>query len=102
MIYGIGREDSVLTAGISSLSSVNLPPLPGVTSCAFAFDYGGLSDTLFFNYTPELELKSIECGFIEIYRNLEVNTTHNIIDSITIIQPLVTDLDEENIRIYIN
>jgi len=101
VIYGIGREDSVLTSGISSLDKIGLPPAPGQTSCLFVLNYGGQSDTLSFSYTPDLQFLSFECGFIEFYTDMEFTTTNHLIDSSAVTQPLVSNNDEENIRLYI-
>lgn len=102
VIYGVGREDSVLTAGISSVKAVGLPPVPGAEGCTYIFEYGGTADTLKFTYSPELQFLSFECGFIEVYRNLTLETTHNIIDSSTVVETNVSnDEEQENVRIYI-
>ena len=100
-IYGIDREDSLITAGKESFSKIDFPPDPDRDYCSFVFRYNGLSDTLVFSYLRSVRLLSYECGFIQEYENLGVEYTMHQIDSIAVVDTLVSNKDDENIKIYL-
>lgn len=100
-IYGTGREDSLITAGKESFSKIDFPPDPNRDSCSFVFRYNGLSDTLVFSYERSVRLLSYECGFIQEYKNLKVEHTMHLIDSVAVVDTLVSNKDDENIKIYL-
>ena len=103
-IWGIGHEDSILTSGKTSFSTINFPLDPNRDSCRFVFRYHNLSDTLLFSYHRKVRLLSYECGFIMEYIILKAGYTRYQIDSIAISDSLVTnttDKNAENIKIYL-
>jgi len=100
-IYGIGREDSLITAGKESFSKIDFPPDPNRNHCSFIFRYNGLYDTLVFSYLRSVRLLSYECGYIQEYRNLKVEYTMHQIDSIAVVDTLISNKDDENIKIYL-
>jgi len=100
-IYGIGREDTLLTSGKESFSKIDFPMDPNRDSCRFAFRYNGLTDTLLFLYDRSVRLLSYECGFIMEYGNLQVEYTMHQIDSVAVTDSLVSNTDDENIKIYL-
>jgi hypothetical protein len=57
------------------------------------------TDTIKFNYTRQLFLLSYECGFMYNYTITDIQNTHNIIDTITITERLISTADAENLRI---
>ncbi len=60
-----------------------------------------VSDTLRFYYTRELTFVSTPCGFMYNYRLSDIKYTHNYIDTIFIIDPYISTLDDENIQILL-
>jgi hypothetical protein len=60
-----------------------------------------VSDTLIFSHSKKLKLVSHECGFTYQFDSLEIEQySTNIIDSVKIIDSIVTTDYHENIRIY--
>ena len=100
-IYGVGREDSLLTSGKESFTKIDFPLDPNHDSCRFVFHYDSLSDTLLFSYIRSTRLLSYECGFIMEYKDLKVDYTLTQIDSVAVVDSLVTNTDDENIKIYL-
>jgi hypothetical protein len=57
------------------------------------------TDTIVFNYTRKLFLLSYDCGFMYNYTMVDIESTHNIINTISITERLISTADAENIRI---
>jgi len=100
-IYGVGREDSILTTGKTSVRNIDLPLAPDRDSCSYVFLYNSIADTLCFSYIRTVRLLSFECGFIQEYHDLKVTTTFHHLDSVAVINSLVTNTDDENLKIYL-
>lgn len=108
-IYGIGAPgDSVLQDSVSGLKETYLPfridqeetsyvirYISGTTSSA-----SGLADTIRFSYDIVPWFVSDACGAVYYYKMREIITTHNIIDSVTCPDGVITNADKENIHIY--
>lgn len=83
--------------------SVALLPLNIATgNCRYIININGKSDTIEFHYKSYPHLISKECGYTfyhDLYSDSLFYTLHQI-DSIKIIKNTVTNINEENIRIY--
>lgn len=100
-IYGLAREDSLLTAGKQTVNKIDLPMEPDRDSCSYVIRYNGTTDTLLFSYKRSVRLLSFECGFIQEYTLSQVSATNHQIDSVAIVDSLVTNIDHENLKIYL-
>lgn len=107
-IAGVGAPgDSVLEDAHPALSQIYLPMKPGATMTQWALIYRqkeledlGITDTITFNYESIPYFASEECGAMYIYRITGVKHTYNIIDSVTLLDSLITNVELERIRIY--
>ena len=99
-IFGAGRDTSKIYSSKAAVKIANLPLDPQTGSSVFVIKINGTTDTLSFSYYSYPHLISRECGYT-YYHNIEppVFTMH-IIDSIRVINKVITPKDEENIRIY--
>lgn len=98
-VQGVGR-DSLLVDEVST-SNVLLPlTLQDTTRYIVWLD--SKADSITFIHETKQKLASIESGFYYEYKLLSVAFTHNRIDSLTIIDSLVTKKWNENIKLYIH
>lgn len=107
-IAGVGApDDSVLLKANRGTSQVYLPMNPGADITKWAFIYrqrdlldAGITDTVSFSYEAIPYFASEECGAMYIYRITGVRHTTNIIDSVKLIDSLITNVELERIRIF--
>lgn len=107
-IAGVGAPgDSVLEKARPALSKVYLPMNPSATATRWALIYRqkqlqalGITDTIAFDYEAIPYFASEECGAMYIYRITGVRHTANLIDSITLTDSLVTNVETERIKIF--
>lgn len=107
-VHGIGAPaDSAVIRPGNEASQIYLPMHAGNPSTAWciAYSYKGLdnpafNDTLTFDYEEIPYFASEECGAMYIYRLSSVRHTCHLIDSVTLTDSLITNLDIETIRIY--
>ena len=99
--------DSALLRPGKVASSIYLPMRPGAPSTAWviayaykAFDYEWFNDTVTFEYESIPYFASEECGAMYCYNIDKVSCTHNLIDSVSLTDPLVTNVDIQTIKIY--
>lgn len=109
VITGIGApEDSaILRLAAGRASQVYLPMRPSADQVAWMIEYKQialdtylLNDTIRIGYQPIAYFASQECGAMYAYRIRSLSTTHHVIDSVTVIDSLVTNIDQESIKIY--
>ena len=99
-VYGIGREDSLLyDQDTTRLISFRLSPYVDTTEIVIVF--GLLYDTLTFYYSRELRMISPECGFAFLFDIRELNNTSNFIDSLSLIDPKLEDIEAEHLQIFV-
>ncbi len=98
-MWGIGREDSLIVDG--SAWKISLPLDAHYDSCAFVIANDTLQDTVSFHYTRSTRLLSFECGFIAEFNDLKIQITRHFLDSAAVVNPLVTNTDDENVKIYL-
>lgn len=108
-IVGIGAPgDSVLYNPGESLQSVYLPMRATVNSTQWCIEYcypsifGDIhpADIVTFDYTPLPWFAGEECGAMYRYRINNLTYTTNLIDSVSIVDSLVTNIDRATVNIY--
>lgn len=107
-IAGIGVPgDSILHDSVAGLGSTYLPFRidRGETSYEIRYLSGlpgrlRVADTITFNYDIVPWFVSAACGAVYEYRMLSIETTHNIIDSVTCPGGMINNVNAENLRIY--
>lgn len=107
-IYGIGAPgDSILQDSVRTLSQTYLPFRIDQGETRYVIQYlGGLlgvyhiADTITFNYDIVPWFVSAACGAVYDYKITSIETTHNIIDSVTCPQGVIDNTDIENLKIY--
>lgn len=107
-ITGVGVDGGqpINTLG-SAISSISLPMRSTKDNTTWAFGYkwkylaeGALSDTISFDYESTPYFASEECGVIYRYHITGMHHTTNLIDSIILVDSLITNIDTEQIKIY--
>lgn len=100
-------HDSVLVEPGQSISSVYLPMRSTKESTSWCFHYAQegidsplLNDTVTFRYTAEPYFASEECGAMYYYRIREVSNTIHLLDSVVILDSLITNVDSTRILMY--
>lgn len=94
-------EDSILITNRANVSRVTIPANPGADSvtCIFTtLEYG--VDTLVITYTNGARLISEDCGYELIFSNL--GYSRNDFDSLRVINPILFEASNEDIRVYNN
>lgn len=99
--------DSALARPGTSVGEIYLPMHAGspVTSWVLAYRYAELNDpaandTISFDYESIPYFASEECGAMYAYRIRRVAHTFHLIDSITLTDSLITNIDRQTIQIY--
>ncbi len=108
-IHGVGApNDSLLAGGEgSNLSEVYLPMRSTHDNTTWCFHYTqeglddpALNDTISFGYDSEPYFASEECGAMYRYRIRKVIHTTHLVDSVVILDSLITNADIVTIQIY--
>lgn len=106
-VYGLGATgDSLLTTSGQSYQQTYLPFRSSQKNTAFCFHYtefgetNAYNDTIWFDYDSTPYFASEECGAMFRYKITSVRHTNILIDSIDIIDPEITNVDVERIKIY--
>lgn len=60
-----------------------------------------VSDTITFAYRPIEYFANVECGAMYYFDLQQVTTTHNIIDSVRVVKPRVTNVEQVNLHIFV-
>lgn len=105
-IGGTGAPgDSLLFKADQTVTNLYLPLRSSQESTSFFIRYMGegapAADELTLRYTSEPFFVSEECGAMYFYRISSIETTHNVIDSVVVIDPLVNNVDIMRIKIYV-
>ena len=99
-LYGTGKPGQPIYKRKTGVQPALMPLNASGGSCGFVMKINGVNDTVEFHYSTFPALISKECGY-SFFHDLETVTfTTNIIDSVKISKRRVTNLNEENIRIY--
>ena len=107
-IRGLGAPgDSILLSPSARVQQVYLPMRADAPAVSWviayrqkALDYPQLNDTLTFAYETIPYFASEQCGAMYIYRIESVAHSCHLIDSVKIIDPLITNVDVERIQIF--
>lgn len=109
-VMGVGAPgDSLLYLPSQTLSQIYLPfrSTSSITSYRLIYNFTVTEDNpvaaydeITFNYDSEPWFASEECGAMYRYRIKSYTYTRVLIDSLAIIDSLITNLDREQIRIY--
>lgn len=100
-LYGIGNENLYLYKKATNVQPVLFALNPSVATCEYIIKINNITDTITFSYTAYLHLISKECGYIYNYTLSDIPVfTTNIIDSVAKKKGAITNINEENIRIY--
>ncbi len=107
-ISGVGQvNDSVLSPAGSVVTQVYLPMRPTHNSVSWclaykwkSLDYPQLYDTITFDYTSTPYFASEECGAYYRYRIDRMECTDHLIDSVVIVDSLITNIDKVYLNIY--
>lgn len=99
-------DSLVLKAGTAA-SEVYLPMPPQSTSVQWAIAYRyrrldspALNDTISMTYESIPYFASEECGAMYVYRLTGLRHTSHLIDSITVADSLITNVDRTSLQIY--
>ena len=104
----ISPEVSVLGLGQDSLwidhesTTSILFPLSKNDTSVFIVSFDSVDDTLNLSYQSELLYDAMETGFYYEYKLQSVSFTQNRIDSLIVIDSLITKNWNENFQLYIN
>lgn len=107
-IYGIGAPgDSSIVKASTTQSTVYMPleADKSVTRWCIAYkrenlDYVSLIDTLTFRYSAYPYFVSEDCGVGYRFDISSLTTTYHLIDSVQLIDPLITNVDKTYVAIY--
>jgi hypothetical protein len=107
-ITGIGApNDSVLLSAGTSASHVYMPlrATQSQTSWCFSYkwrstDYPQLNDTITFSYDAQPWFASADCGAMFRYKIKSVKYSTHLIDSVAVLDSLITNIDNSQLRIY--
>lgn len=101
-IGGIGAPNDSLIVDGESVGNVYLPFRPGRDETAFFFRYNGgnIADTVTFRYTTIPFFASEDCGAMYRYRITGVNHTHWLLDSVAVLDSMITNIDIQRLQLY--
>lgn len=107
-VGGVGAPgDSLLYGSGMELSQVYLPLRSTATSTSFFFHYtqeaissDALNDTITLSYTSSPYFASEECGAVYYYHIDKMSYTRHLIDSVAIVDSLITNTDVERMKIF--
>lgn len=107
-IVGIGAPgDSAIVTPDRSVSSVYLPMRPGADTTSWRIAYArkayaaaDIADTITIAYKRQPWFAGEECGAMYRYHINSVAYTRNLIDSVSIPDSLVTNIDRSTLNIY--
>lgn len=105
-IVGVGAPgDSAILETPPNASQVYLPMRSARQTTSWAIFYNqegleGVSDTIHLSYTSEPYFASSECGAMYIYHLTSVSCTTNVLDSVGVLDSLITNVDKTYLRFY--
>lgn len=102
-VYGIGAPNDSAIIRNTSASQVYLPFRITAPSTKYVLDYNSddiENDTITFNYDIIPYFESRECGAMYNFNITSWEYTQNAIDSVTILNPRITNSDVVSINIY--
>ena len=103
-VYGIGAPNDSAIIRKSNASQVYMPFRITATSCQYVLDYNDDdldNDTITFNYDIIPYFESRECGAMYNFNITSWEFTQNAVDSVKILNPMITSSDVVTINIYV-
>lgn len=102
-IGGMGApNDSLLCEPTETASEVYLPFRPNEASTSFAFKNGPIADVVTFTYETTPYFASADCGAVWLFRIKGVSWSGALIDSVAVTDSLITNVDSQQIKIFLN
>lgn len=102
-VGGMGApNDSLLCEPQEIASEVYLPFRPNEGTTAFAFKSGAIADVVTFTYDTTPYFASADCGAVWLFRIRSVNWSGAMIDSVAVTDSLITNVDAQQIKIFLN
>ncbi|HLP73898.1 MAG TPA: DUF6452 family protein [Bacteroidales bacterium] len=98
-VFGLGFDTNTIYSASKSIRKASLPLNSASDNSVFIMRINNFTDTLYVFYSSYPHLISKECGYTFYHQIDSVLHSRNEIE-ILINQRTVTNLDEENIRIY--
>lgn len=98
--YGSGMDFIKIYSGQRQLSIARFPLNPASGSSDFVLKINTGTDNLSVTYSSYVHLISKECGYSFNHVIEGISTSNNLIDSVRVINPQITNENLENIRIY--
>lgn len=106
-IGGIGAPHDSLLHSKGAVSSIYLPLRPNRESTSYFIRYTShpmvdydIADTVTFDYDTQPYFASEDCGAMYRYRITRVSHTHWLLDSVAVIDSLITNADFQRIQFY--
>lgn len=100
-VTGVGAPgDSLLLDPAKSAHQVYLPFRGAEQTTSFLFTSGSLVDSLRFDYESYPYFDGEDCGAMWRYRITSVNWTGCLIDSVSVTDSLITNIERERIMIF--
>lgn len=107
-VRGIGApNDSILYDGKGAVNELYLPLRPSLDMTSYCIHYtqeeldsDEYNDTITMRYDALPYFASEQCGAMWQFRINSLTTTHHLIDSVVVTDPLITNIDIERIKIY--
>ena len=97
----IERVKGVLLNRKSEADRLEIPLSFTAERDTFFFQYSArLADTVWVEHLNHPYFSSMDCGTVMHYRIKSISSTHHLIDSIQVVEPEVTNMLKENVKIY--
>lgn len=103
VVYAVTSDSlvEIEDALTSDYTGVTLPLSNVCDTSNFVFRFDSIrADTLKFVYTKELLLETHECGFVFFYDLTDMESTCNVVDSLSLRNPNIDYVTTENVKIY--
>lgn len=102
-LRGLGAPGDSLLIDSTATSEVYLPLRATASNSQWVFDYPGdtdLADTLTIAYEPIPYFAGAECGAMYNFQLTNVSCTHNVIDSVQVVKPLINNGTDVALRVF--
>lgn len=101
-VYGVGAPgDSLVMAPTKSAHQVWLPFRGLQDNASFHFNFADSENTIFFTYNAIPYFEGEDCGAMWRYHITEVNWDGPNVDSVSVTDPIITNIERERIMIFL-
>ena len=102
-VGGVGApNDSLLCGPSETVTEVYLPFRPDEKSTSFTFKSGLFAALVTFTYETTPYFASADCGAVWRFRIRSVNWSGTLIDSIAVVDSVITNVDAMQLKIFLN